>query len=291
MNNPDVSVVMPVFNAERYVAEAIRSVLDQTYENLELVIIDDKSTDASLSIAKQFETDPRVRIVANDANHGECYSRNRGVLASRGKVIAFADADDICHPDKLKMQMERLRVSGQYVDLVVFTDYYKMDSEGVKIWTGLRSYPYELLQQDAPAALIMDPGVVLCATIVCLKSSALAVGLYDESLRRFGDYDFALRLAKGRKFVGIDVPLYGYRINQTSIVQSTPARTRYALTLKIAERYLKRHPELLNGIHAPEIRRQLARYLIRSRDYRLALYHTIRDPRIVWDLFHCTSRS
>lgn len=102
---PKISVVMPVFNAERYVAEAIESVLRQTYGNFELIVVDDASTDRSREMVARF-ADPRVRMLVNDVNRGVAYSLNRGLSVATGELIARMDADDISLPERFARQVQ-----------------------------------------------------------------------------------------------------------------------------------------------------------------------------------------
>ncbi len=101
---PKVTVIMPVYNAEKYIAKAISSILDQSYQNFELLIIDDCPTDNSMEAVNTFN-DNRLRIIHNEKNKGIAYSRNRGLAESRGEYIALMDDDDIAVVDRLKTQV------------------------------------------------------------------------------------------------------------------------------------------------------------------------------------------
>ena len=100
-----MSVVIPVFNGERFLAEAIQSVLDQTYEPVEVIAVDDGSTDGSAAIARSFAG---VQVI-EQPNSGPAGARNAGIAAARGEFLAFVDADDIVPPDKLELQVTHLR--------------------------------------------------------------------------------------------------------------------------------------------------------------------------------------
>lgn len=99
-----VSVIMPVYNAEKYVDEAVRSILGQTYVSFELIIVDDCGSDLSMDIISQWK-DPRIRVLHNDMNRGIAYSRNRAIRESRGEYIAIMDDDDISLPQRLEKQV------------------------------------------------------------------------------------------------------------------------------------------------------------------------------------------
>lgn len=102
---PLVSVIIPVFNAERFLRETIQSVFDQTYINWELILVNDCSTDGSELVAKQFLKDKRIRWVNLKCNSGAAVARNKGIELARGRFIAFLDADDLYVKDKLKEQV------------------------------------------------------------------------------------------------------------------------------------------------------------------------------------------
>ncbi|MBP3324238.1 MAG: glycosyltransferase [Clostridia bacterium] len=108
--SPLVSVIMPAYNAERFIEEAIASVQAQSYENWELFVIDDGSKDRTKEIVKNLaENDKRIRFLINEKNMGVAKTRNRGIDLSSGKYVAFIDSDDVWHKDKLKKQLEKLK--------------------------------------------------------------------------------------------------------------------------------------------------------------------------------------
>lgn len=108
-----VSVVMPVYNASKYLDETIQSVLNQTYENFELIMIDDCSKDNSLEIARRYEAqDPRVRVIAGETNQGVARVRNRGILEAKGEYIALLDSDDVWVDTKIERQVRLLESEG-----------------------------------------------------------------------------------------------------------------------------------------------------------------------------------
>ncbi|RMD80520.1 MAG: glycosyltransferase, partial [Chloroflexi bacterium] len=109
--SPLVSVLMPVFNAERYVAEAIESILRQSFQDFEFIIIDDGSTDGSLDILKRYAArDPRIRLVSRE-NRGLVATLNEGIELARGQWVARMDADDIALPERLALQVRHLEAT------------------------------------------------------------------------------------------------------------------------------------------------------------------------------------
>lgn len=127
---PMVSVIMPAYNAEEFVEQAIRSALAQTYTNLEVIVINDVSKDATQSIAERLaREDSRVRLLNNEKNLGAAGSRNRGMDAAEGEYVALLDSDDYWHPEKLEIQMELAQK--EKADLV-YSSYEIVDEKGNK---------------------------------------------------------------------------------------------------------------------------------------------------------------
>lgn len=114
-----ISIIMPSYNTESYIADSIRSVIAQTYQNWELIIVDDCSTDRTIEIIETFD-DPRIILLKNKTNSGAALSRNYALREAKGEWIAFLDSDDLWLPDKLEKQLEFMKSHGY---AFTFTDY------------------------------------------------------------------------------------------------------------------------------------------------------------------------
>jgi len=277
--DPMVSVVIPLYNEERYVAEAMHSALNQSFADLEVLVIDDKSTDHSLQVASRFLSDGRVRILTNSENRGVAYSQNRGIKEARGKVLALCGADDVYHRNKLKTQIHDMCVEGRYRDVVVYSDYFAMDGESRV--TRPRHLDLNRIQSGNILGALMSERQFCIASIIFLIEGAFEVGLFDENLKAYEDYDFILKLAKTRAFIGIPTPLYGYRFHTNSLMYKTPEREKALLKLKIMEKHLRLNPDLLRGKDGAGIRRQLARSMMISRSFKSAFHSSLKDPRML----------
>ncbi|MGI6469954.1 MAG: glycosyltransferase family 2 protein, partial [Paludibacteraceae bacterium] len=106
-NNPLISVIMPLYNAALYVEEAIQSVVNQTYTDWELIIVDDGSTDDSLAVVKRYESD-KIRVYTQP-NSGACVARNKALSLAQGAFVKFLDADDLVAPDCLEKQVAQIQ--------------------------------------------------------------------------------------------------------------------------------------------------------------------------------------
>lgn len=107
MSNPSISVVIPAYNHEKFIKETIESILNQTFEDFELIIIDDRSTDKTAQLIKEF-SDKRIRFYENDENKGIFHNRSLGVNLAKGKYIALLDSDDLMYPNRLQVQYDFL---------------------------------------------------------------------------------------------------------------------------------------------------------------------------------------
>lgn len=126
--HPLVSIITPLYNAAAYISETIQSIQNQTYSNWEHIIVDDASTDNSVGIATEFAVaDPRIHMESLAENKGAAYSRNRATVLAKGDFIAFLDADDLWHPEKLEQQ---LRFMSEHNCAVSYTSYLQIDESG-----------------------------------------------------------------------------------------------------------------------------------------------------------------
>lgn len=202
MPPPLVSVVVPMFNTERYITAAIDSTLHQTYASLEVVVVDDGSTDRGAELVLAIR-DPRVRYV-HQPNRGLSAARNRGIQEARGEVIAFLDSDDLWLPKKLARQVEALHGG------VVYSDAYLMRDGGhVDGTIGERVR----LPRNARFEDLIEQNVVPVLTTILPRRLLEMHGGFDETLRSAEDLELWLRLAAaGVEFRALPEPLAVYRI-------------------------------------------------------------------------------
>ena len=171
-----VSVIIPVYNGERYLSRAIHSVREQTVQPVEIVVVDDGSTDGTAKVASRLGDD--IRYVYQE-NQGPAAARNRGITSARGDVIAFLDTDDTWPLYKLEIQLARLDRDPD-VEVVL----------GRIQWTGMLSAVEGLMRFEGPDHTMI---YVNMGSGVYRRSVFDKVGLFDESLRRYEDHDWFLR--------------------------------------------------------------------------------------------------
>ena len=199
------SVIIPVHNSEYYVAEAIRSALNQTYKNLEIIIIDDASEDSSREIIKGFIlNNDFVRLVELPENNGTAFARNIGLQTAKGKFIAFLDSDDIWLPTKIENQILVMETSG--CDLT-FTAYEMIDENGNFI-------KRRNIKQKISFSDLLKENSIIFSSVVC-RAAAVRTVKFDETVFH-EDYLYLLNLLKNnKKFYGLDEILMRYRVHGT----------------------------------------------------------------------------
>lgn len=223
---PLLSVILPVYNGEKYLEEAIDSVLLQSYTNFELIIINDDSTDGSLKILETYsKRDPRIRVITRE-NRGLPATLNEAVDNSQGKYIVRMDQDDICHPDRFLIQIEFLLNHSDVV--VVGSAALYIDQDGRMICTYFPDTEDKVLRKKFPDSPFVHPSVMFS------KEAFYNSGKYTETMR-WGGEDVTLfeRMSRIGKLHNIDVPLIYYRLIPGSMSRK-PAEFRNLLS-KIIE--------------------------------------------------------
>lgn len=218
-----VSVVIPVYNVEKYIAQTIESVLAQTYQDFEIIIVDDGSVDQTLAICQQFN-EPRLQII-QQKNRGASSARNRGIRYSQGEYIALLDGDDKWLPEKLEHQVQHLETRPELG--VSFCRAAFMDDQGKPL--GIYQMP-QLTGIDVPSLLKANAigsgstPVIRRAVFEAIQFQDHSQGeiqtcYFDESLQRSEDLECWIRilLQTDWKIEGISNPLVFYRINPNSL--------------------------------------------------------------------------
>ncbi len=186
---PLVSIIIPVYNAERYIADAIHSAVNQTFKELEFIIVDDGSNDSSPDIIQSI-SDPRI-ILISQRNKGGSAARNRGLEMAKGEYIKFLDADDILLPDAIKKQLEQSKNLGD--NEIVFGDFNFMNSEG-KITMTNKFEDSGKLTVDS-ATFFLANWKILISCPLHKKEYLLRIGGFDEKLPFGQESDLHFRLA------------------------------------------------------------------------------------------------
>jgi glycosyltransferase involved in cell wall biosynthesis len=200
---PLVSAIVPVHNGERFVAEAIESVLAQTYEPLECVVVDDDSSDGTAAVLDRFG-DRIVRVVSTARNSAA--ARNAGVAAARGELLAFLDSDDVWEPAKIERQVELMRQDDGLG--LVYCGLAFIDEDGRPLGSAPPPEPAAVLRNTL---LSEPPFVGLAQTGLVRRAAFEACGGFDTSMKRAEDGDLTWRLAARYPVAAVPEPLARYR--------------------------------------------------------------------------------
>lgn len=206
----DVSVLMPVYNAESYLEAAVQSILRQSYATFEFIVIDDGSTDESINILRRLEClDPRMTVVSRP-NIGIAGTRNELVERAKGRLIAWMDADDIALPDRLDVQVEFL---AEFHSVVAVGSFYEIIDDNDRRIHVQRLPTGDSEMQDAALRGITP----MCNPCVMMRADAIReVGQFDKSVEPAEDLDMFLRLGEVGELANIGRVLMKYRIHRES---------------------------------------------------------------------------
>ncbi len=297
---PRISVVMANFNGGQYLRRAVRSVLDQTHRNLELILSDDGSRDDSRDIIRQeMARDRRIRLVEAPASTGPAGARNRALAVASGDWIAIVDSDDIIHPERLA----RLLLSAQALDADLVADdlIYFGDEPGDHAGTLLQPLalqgPHQIDAKELVSGVLCGrKDVSLGYLKPLIRRSALGQVRYDESLRIDEDHNLYLRLTlAGAKFMLIPDAMYLYRRHRlsTSHRQSAANLERMlaaqsAFLRDLPSEHGDLRPTLLSRMreHSQELGYMRALEALKARDWLSAARRLLQNPRNLVSLLH-----
>ncbi|MEO8649949.1 MAG: glycosyltransferase [Acidobacteriota bacterium] len=239
ITQPVVSVVIPVFNAERYVAEAIQSVLYQTMREIELLIIDDGSTDNSAQVIEHVigeNTDRPIAFITRE-NRGVSRTLNEGLKRAKGRYFAYLGADDIWSRKRLELQVTELERTGFGA---AYSDCWVMDSDGKILSRYGMQYNYKggLIYED----LVWLRFAPASPTGLFRREAIINAGAFNEE-HEAEDHDAWIRLARKYPIAYIDQPLAFYRVHQSSL--SSDLGHAYRYSVQVFESTLKNDPDLL----------------------------------------------
>lgn len=266
-----ISVVMPAFNAEQYIAESIQSILDQSFHNFELIIIDDASTDRTLEILYEYaKKDSRIRVFNNEKNLGIAGNRNLGVSLALGKYLAWQDADDISLSYRLEQQYHFLETHPEVGIVGGYLELFSGDNIlGVRRYAegdlALRKSIFKYSPVAQPAAMIR-------------KDVLDGVGIYDLSYPPAEDLDMTFRIGMISKLANIPRILIRYRVSATSATGKS-LKTMELNTLRIRRKYLFKAPYQASAIDvAYNLAHFLSIYIVPGR-WKTKVFSLLRDTR------------
>ena len=231
MSQPFFSIVIPTYNREKLIGKTLSTVLQQTCQDFEIIIVDNCSTDDTVKVLQPFLTDPRIRLQVQEQNYERSRSRNKGMELARGKFLTFLDSDDLLYPHALGLAMNYVK---EHADTTFFHEYYESrDTEGRLVY----KYPFPARGVNLRRRLFLAN--FLSCIVVYISRDVYSKYLFDENKASLGseDWDFWLR-------VNADHDLGVIPVVSAAIVQHderTVAGNRASAIMERKEYYLNKY--------------------------------------------------
>jgi glycosyltransferase involved in cell wall biosynthesis len=260
---PRVAAVIPCYNAARHIGEAIGSILSQTYEPIDVIVVNDGSTDDFDGAIAPFRD--RITVI-EQPNSGQAAARNRALAAAEASYVAFLDADDRWHPEKIARQVAHLEEHPECG--LVHTVWSLIDGDGRPVReSALLPPPAHRASGDCLLALLGGNAIVISSVVV--RRRLLAHELFAVDLCGVEDWDMWVRLATRTRFARIDEPLTDYRVHQTNFSSDTRVMSR--ATVKLMEGVLARETDHA-ARRAARVSRHEAMLEVANREYEHGNY-------------------
>jgi glycosyltransferase involved in cell wall biosynthesis len=232
---PLVTVIIPCFNREKFIKSTLESVMNQTYKNMEIIVIDDGSTDNTRDIINKYEDTIKILEHSNRSNKGQSASINLGLKHSKGEYIAILDSDDLFIKNKIEQQVSFL-INNNEIGLV-YSNGFAIDINGAKLY---KLYSKDHKETNIPEKILLNCYFLVPSNSLIRRTAFEKAGEFDESLRSAQDHDMAIRLAEITKFAYLDEYLFCYRRHNDSIsVKNAELRWRngFYILKKATKRY------------------------------------------------------
>ena len=239
-NQSLVSVVIPTFNRADTIISCLDSVLNQTYENIEVIIVDDCSTDNTREVLKSI-SDSRVTCYFLPENHRACYARNYGAERAKGEFIAFQDSDDLWHKDKIEKQVRFINETNSDF---VFCGMNRYNSDKTESFY----FPQEKLSENTNYYIQELMTNVISTQTILMRSKCFESVRFDVDFRKYQDWDFAIRAAKAFKISYLPEPLVDSFIQENSISLLVNHYDALCNIYKKYEKEIVDHPDI-NALH------------------------------------------
>lgn len=273
LNQPLISVIIPAYNAEEFIAQTIESVLSQTYQNIEILVVDDGSTDTTAEIVKSFaQKDKRITLL-QQPNAGVAVARNLAYLHSKGEYIAPIDADDIWYPQNLEKQVECLTKSESFVG-VAYSWSLDINEEG--LLTG--GFYNSTIEGSVHDALVYKYFIGNASSSLIRRACFEKVGGYNckfklENAQGCEDWELHLRIAQYYQFKVVPEYLVGYRQIASSMSCNYEAMAKgHSLIMEDVRRYHSKVPEKVYYWSSSNFHIYLAVKSNRNGNYRSTLF-------------------
>lgn len=240
MSEPLVSIIMPNYNGSLYLIQALDSIIAQSYKNIEIIVVDDGSTDNSLEILHQYAAKTLALTVITQNNAGVADARNTGIVNAKGDYIAFLDSDDFWHPEKLTLQVNFLEEKPNYAAcyssfLVWSPNTDKQYQEPNNMYTTVNVQLNSTLDESFSGwiyHLLLKDVYVWTGTIIIRKEVFDDIGFFSKKLKIGEDHDLWLRIADKYQLAKLQFPTALYRTNPISVTKSVHDKNYAAIVVE-----------------------------------------------------------
>lgn len=267
----EISVIIPAYNAGAFLPDTLGSVLAQTWQDFEVIVVDDGSKDDTAKVVQPYLADSRMRYISKP-NGGVSTARNTGARAATGTYLAFLDADDLLAPSALEILHNRVEETGASWAIVSF-----IKLTGQKIALRRAGVP------EGPLLLAILKDYFVNRSLFYRREDFLAVGMFDEGLPIREDWDLDIRMVlAGKPFVVIDEPLYIYRRTEGSLCTGSPRKfwsSHEDLMRKHHRRLANAGDRAVARLYAENLWELAQRYVYEFRDYGSALRCILQSIR------------
>ena len=268
MTSVPITVLMPVYNGEKYLKEAIDSVLGQTFADFELLIVNDGSTDNTVKLIEEY-SDKRIRLI-NRANGGVSAALNTGLKEAKGKYIARFDADDVCYPYRLERQYAFMEANPGYIVIGSDADYMSEEGDPLFKYINIGHTPEEIEERINTYCPFVH------SSVFYLKDPVIISGGYEVNAHSFEDYFLWMRLIKKGKLLNFTDPLIKVRFNSSSV--TVDEKDREPIFLEIKKK------ALATGVITDEEGQQLLKSIKRlSKSKKESSYNRMLGKKYLWN--------
>ena len=286
-----ISVIIPTYNAAKYIEETLQSVINQTYNNIEIIVVDDGSTDQTEAILQSYK-DPRLVYIKQANSGGPAKPRNTGIAASKGEYIAIFDSDDLMTPNKLSIELEALKRTPN--SAFCCSNYSMIDDKGCLItadlWETNKAYQkLNKTRKDSFGNILFRPGEIVnsillhnfiaSSSMLIRKNVFQSLGGFDETLQNTDDYDMWLRMSPLYSCICVPQALHHYRVREGNITSRGIHKLADGRTT-VLKRHINKSSEKSTTLHVKKI---IAKYQTGAGYYYFQRQDLKIAKRYYWD--------
>lgn len=276
---PKVSVIIPAYNRESFIRETVDSVLEQTYPNIELIVVDDGSTDNTLKILKEFGKKLVLLQHLNGENKGQSAAINLGIKVSSGEYIAILDSDDLFAPLKIELQVNFLEKN--YEIGLVYANGIAINDFGEKLY---KLFPLDHKEGNDPSRMLLECHFNIPSNSLMRKSIFQLTGLFEEKFRSAQDHDMGIKIMENTIVAYMNEPLWFYRKHENTL-SSKFAYRRWKTGFKILENACNRfnYGKKVKHKRLAVLNFRVGQCFLEDGKYLLAVFHFVKacfyDPK------------